>query len=73
MDENENNVNLMNKKIDDLTVGDALKINLVVIAATIGIPVVTLVGMTAVDSVKKKLRDRKTKNLKIVTPAKLEK
>lgn len=37
---------LMNKKVDDITVGDALKINLVIIAAMAAIPV-ALIGVEA--------------------------
>lgn len=48
---NENTTNLMNKNINDLTVKDALKINLAVVAVAVAVPTV----ISGVDIVKTKL------------------
>lgn len=54
MDEN---TSLMNKNVNDLTVGDALKINLVILAAMAAIPV----SVCAVVEVKERLTSWNTK------------
>lgn len=65
----ETKTSLMNKKLDDLTVGDAVKINLAVIATTVAVPVVIWGATAAVDGVKSRLHARKArKNITVIKP-----
>jgi hypothetical protein len=50
MNEIENTPSLMNKKADDMTVADSLKLTALVMAAFVAIPVVTAAGAAAFQS-----------------------
>lgn len=49
---NEDQTNLMQKNVNDLTVGDALKLNAGILAAMVVIPVAVVGVATAVDRVR---------------------
>lgn len=63
-------VKLTDKKLDDLTVGDAVKINLVVIAATVAIPVMIVGASAGYEAVRSRLKERKAKkdNVTVIKP-----
>lgn len=61
---------LMQKKIDDFTLGDSLKVNAVILAALLAIPVVTY-GVTAgVERIVNFRKNRKSKKFELVPLAK---
>ena len=59
--EDNQTTNLMSKKLDDLTVGDAIRINLIVLAATAGVIGVVAGAEAGSVKVKSYLRERKAR------------
>lgn len=55
----EENVSLLDKRMDDLTLRDSLKINLVVVTALVAAPIVIAGAVTAVEKIREKRAQRK--------------
>lgn len=58
-DNTENNTGLMSKKADDLTVGEAIKLNLGVLAVFCAVPIVFAGGSVAVEKISNWRMNRK--------------
>jgi hypothetical protein len=63
----EDQVSLMNKKAEDLTVGDALKINAIATGIMLGAFAVIVGAPVAVEKVSRWNRNRKARHLELVT------
>ncbi len=66
----ENTTNLLSKKVTDLTVGDAVKLNLaapiLVIASMVGCAAVVVASEKTIDMFKKVRANRRMKNITVV-------
>jgi hypothetical protein len=63
MDENTTKTSLWNKNVDDLTVGDAVKLNAAVLGGTLALGTAVILVATAVDKINTWKQARKEKKL----------